>query len=103
MNKESLNEAIEDFNNWSKAAKVYFNKKEGYFFTEVFVNDVNATATIPSDGIVAVYSKDEIRGNKKITELRKEYIERYTKLLLEGRDSWQAEMDLAEFAYRNNI
>lgn len=94
---ESLDQAIEDFNSWNRAALIYFNKSEGYFNTEVFTNDVQATQTFLTEGNYGVYSKSERDGSEmNVGKVRKEYILDLAKLIMEGYDIMQAKYELAD-------
>lgn len=94
---ESLGQAIKDFNEWNGAALLYFNKAEGYFNTEVFGNDVQATQTFLTEGNYGVYSKSERDGSEmNIGKVRKEYILDFVKLIMEGYEPMQAEYELAD-------
>lgn len=94
---ESLDQAIKDFNEWNGAALLYFNKAEGYFNTEVFGNDVQATQTFLTEGNYGVYSKSERDGSEmNIGKVRKEYILDFVKLIMEGYEPMQAEYELAD-------
>ena len=100
---EALDQAIIEFNNWEGAAKIYFKKETEIFFTEVFSNDIAASQTVPNKGIYSVLGKGEFEGNKKIGKKRKAYINNFVSLLLQGWEPFQAEYELSEFAYQNNI
>jgi hypothetical protein len=103
MNNETLETSIQDFNEWEGSAKIYFNKEEGYFFTEVFHNDIQAVQTVPAENVYAIISKKETQGNFRIGEKRKSYIKKMAEKLLDGLDYAQATYDLAEEAYRLGI
>jgi|SRR5699024_7857511 len=95
MNIESLERAIEEFNDWKKGARIYLDLSDGCFETSVYNNDVNMSETFSTDEYVVVYSKLEIDGDVKINKGRKEYIIKLSKLLLDGWEIWEAEYELS--------
>lgn len=96
INGDSLNNAISEFNDWKKGARIYLDLSDGCFETAVYHNDVMMSQTFSNDNYVTVYSKIETEGNIKIGEKRKEYIIKLTNLLLDGWEIWEAEYELAE-------
>lgn len=95
MNMNSLDQAIEDFNNWNGAAWLYYNRKEDYFNTEVFYNDVGMSQTVLSDDCFVILSKSE-RDNRQIGDKRRAYIEDFMRLISEGLEPYQASYNLLE-------
>lgn len=95
MEKESLDQAIKDFNEWSGAALIYYNKEKGYFNTEVFFNDVEKSQTVLRDDCFGIISKNE-RENLLIDENGRQYIVEFVELVLDGWGPHQAEYQLAE-------
>ncbi len=91
MNIESLEQAIKEFNDWDKAARIYLDTTDGYFNTDVYHNDVQMVQSITDERYVAVYEKDEIRGQLRIAEKRKAYIVKYARLVLDGWEPMQVE------------
>lgn len=91
---ETLDQAIKDFNNWGHAAMLYYNKEEGYFNTEVFANDVQASQTILSDGCFSILSKED-RQSVSLGQKSREYIIEFVELVLDGWGPHQAEYHLA--------
>lgn len=94
MEKESLEQAIKDFNEWSGAALLYYNKEKGYFNTVVFFNDVEKSQTVLKDDCFGIISKSE-RENLHIGEEGRQYIIEFVELLLDGWGTHQAEYQLA--------
>lgn len=95
LNEETLNKAIEEFNDWTGAARIYLDKNDGCFETAVYPNDVTMTETFSCDNFVAVYSKQETE-NKNIGNKRKNYIVNYSDLIIKGWDILQAKYKLFE-------
>lgn len=98
MNEEritSLNQAIEEFNGWSKAAALYYNHKDHYFSTEVFHSDVQRSGTVFSDDCVVIVSKSEVQ-TFKVGQKRREYVLDFVDLILEGSSADQAEYELMQ-------
>lgn len=99
MNIESLDQAIADFNEWGKGARIYLDTTDGYFSADVYHNDAQMSQSITDESFVAVYEKDEIRGQLRIAEKLKAYIVKYARLVLDGWEPLQAEDHLVnEFA-----
>ena len=56
-----LETAIQDFNKWNGNARIYFDKTDSSFFTDVYENDVVASGTFNNnDDVIAVYSKLDV-------------------------------------------
>lgn len=96
IDEKTLLQAIEDFNEWNGAARLYFDMEDGTFNTSVYHNDVGMTETFSSDNFVSVYGKNEVGGNIKIGTKRKEYVIKFANLLLEGYYPDQVEYQLAD-------
>lgn len=97
INEDSLNNAISEFNDWEKGARLYFDITDGTFETAVYHNDVMMVETFSDDNFNVVYSKNEIEGYIKIGKKRKAYIIKFSELLLDGWEPHQAEYELAEY------
>lgn len=101
IDKESLDNAIAEFNEWNGPARIYINKNDGKFDTSVYLNDVSMSETYSVDNYIAVYSKQEIE-TKKIGAKRRNFIERYAELIMDDMDTSQAKYKLFEEGlYRN--
>ncbi len=94
INTESLAQAIEEFNHWEKAARIYIDTNDGYFETSVYGSDLQMTETMSEDNFIALYSKDEVEGNLHISEKRKAYIIKYAQLILDGWEPHQANYEM---------
>ncbi|MFS0643719.1 hypothetical protein [Siminovitchia sp. 179-K 8D1 HS] len=95
MNMETLDQAIKDFNEWDRAAWLYYNEKEDYFNTEAFPNDISMTETFLNDDCFVILSKSE-RENKQIGKVRKQYIIDFVNMVNDGWEPFQAEYKLLD-------
>lgn len=86
IDMNTLDKAIKHFNEWEGVALIYLNTNEGYFETEVYHNDVQATETVLAEGICGVYRKND-RGSIYIGGRRKQYILEKSGMLMEGLDA----------------
>lgn len=93
INVETLDKAIADFNNWNRSAVLYYNQKENYFSTEVFLNDVQQAESVFSKDCFGILSKND-HERFRIGEIRRKYIIEYVDLVLDGWDPFQAEYQL---------
>lgn len=87
MNIESLDKAIEEFNDWKGAARIYLDTDDGYFETNVYHNTMQMESNLSTSNYVVVFDKEDERRNKKAD---KDYILRYSRLVLDGWDLMQA-------------
>lgn len=95
MEKETLDQAIKDFNEWPKGAALYFRTNDRTFDVEVFHSDVFHDQTVFAEHCVVVYSKRERSGHMQIGKQRREYIEKYIDMLDDGWEPHQIEYHLA--------
>lgn len=94
MEMETLDQAIKDFNEWSGAALIYYNKKEGYFNTEVFANDLHRSQTVLSEDCFGIFSKTERETTLRVGEKRRQFIIEFVELVLDGWEPFQADYQL---------
>jgi len=90
---ETLDKAIEAFNDWKGPALLYYNRKKGYFDVEVFDNDVQKVQTILSNDCFGVWSKGE-RDRVRLGDLHRKYIIDFVEMVLDGWGPHQAEYHL---------
>lgn len=91
---ETLNKAIEDFNKWDGAAMIYYNLKEKYCDTEVFINDVAASETYMQRGVFKLYEKSELDNTMNVGPKRKQFIVDMISFLDKGLDKDEAIYEL---------
>lgn len=96
INVDSLDDAIKDFNDWGKGASIVLDKNDGYFSTVVYHNDVQAVQSRSPKNFITVYYKDEIDGQIKIGPKRRNYIEQYASLIIDGWTPDQADYKLSD-------
>lgn len=97
IDTESLEEAISEFNDWHKGARLYLDITDGCFETSVYHNDVMMSETFSTDNFKVVYSKIESDSHINIGEKRKEYILKLSELLLDGWEFDVAQYNVAEY------
>lgn len=93
---KSLEKAIKEFNEWEGSAAIFLDTDDGEFETSVYFNDLSSSQSIPGNNFVSVYEKDEISGSKRIAARRREFIIKFSRLILEGYDPMQAQYKLAD-------
>lgn len=96
INKESLEIAIKEFNDYYGAARIYIDTSDGEFETSIYASDLHMNGSFSEDEYIAVYSKTEVEGNKRIADKRRSYILRFVELIAEGYNLMQAEDKLLD-------
>lgn len=59
LDMKSLDVAIREFNEWSRAARIYLDTSDGIFETSVYANDMQMEAQSSTKNYVCVFYKSE--------------------------------------------
>ena len=94
---DSLDQAIKDFSNRNGSACITYDKTDGKFLTEVFLNDVQASQAVKAnESAVVIFRKSERETMANIGPKTKAYILEFVKLLHNGYEPHEAEYHLAD-------